>query len=237
MEESTQGWQRRQQQDFEKTGQRPPPFQWTRLFFGRELYFSVRLHSLLKSLGIKGLNVYVPYAETSAKPTSDELAWVAKKRQLLVELGLAEKPVAKGAVDRWFRKYLKKKAGERVEYDWNKIETDLGFPLPSTYKEFVATVGEMTFDDVDDEEGFTVQILAPTGLDQSYRKGWTEHSDEESAEVDGLMFASTDYGDCICFDLAKNAPDYPVWWYNHEIMAFEAYAQNFAECIQRLAGE
>ena len=233
-EESLPGWFRREQQEFEKTNGGPRPFQWTRLYIARELYFSIRLNALLKSLGIKGL--YCSMGQ-SDKPNSDELAWVADKRRLLVDLGLADRAVAKGSANGWFRKYLKKRVGKSVEYDWIKIEADLEFPLPDSYKQFVSTVGDMTFDDVDDQEGFAVHILPPTGLDQSYRKGWIELSDEESGEVDGLMFASTDYGDCLCFDLSKNAPDYPVYLYDHEMNGFEAYAYDFMECIQRLAGK
>ena len=55
----------------------------------------------------------------------------------------------------------------------------------------------------------------------------------EDAEVDGVMFAETDFGDCFVFDVSAKGNDYPVFWYRHEENTMEAFAANFAECIKR----
>jgi hypothetical protein len=55
------------------TKQPVPPFQWTRITLGRELYFSIRLRALLKKLGIKGLSVC---SGQDDRPNREELAWV-----------------------------------------------------------------------------------------------------------------------------------------------------------------
>jgi hypothetical protein len=49
------------------------------------------------------------------------------------------------------------------------------------------------------------------------------------------MFASTDFGDCLVFDVSAKGGDYPVFWYDHEGNTMEPFAPNFAECIKRFA--
>ena len=213
-----------------------PPYQWTRVTLARELYFSLRLQTLFKKVGIKGLNVYYVYTE---KPNPDELAWVDQMQQLLVQQGLARKPPVKrsSGVEKWFSSFLKKNKSEgRAEADFAGLEKAHGVQLPPSYKEFISTVGEMTFQDMDDGEGFTVHILSPEKMNfQRFRKGNTEFEDEESREIDGIIFASTDHFDCFCFDLS-NGPEYPVYLFNDELGCFEAYTSGFKECIKRFSG-
>lgn len=212
------------------------PYQWTRVTLARELYFSIRLQTLFKKVGIKGLNVYYVYTEM---PNPDELAWVDQMQQLLVQQGLAKKPPVKrsSGVEKWFSSFLKKNKSEgRAEADFAGLEQAHGVQLPPSYKEFISTVGEMTFQDMDDSEGFTVHILSPEKMNfQRFRKGNTEFEDEESREIDGIIFASTDHFDCFCFDLS-NGPEYPVYLFNDELGCFEAYTTGFKECIKRFAG-
>lgn len=211
-----------------------PAYQWTRIMLGRGFYFSIRLEMLLKSLGSKGLYPVGGYTE---KPDDEDREWFEDKRALLTEAGLAVKPSSQPSVNlnRWFRSYLKQNAAKKpVEPDFARVEKEQGIELPPSYKEFIATIGEKTYTDVDEDEGFTVHVLSPEKLDfGSYRKGTLEVTDEESKEIDGLMFAITDHGDCYCFDLSAPPPDYPVYLYDHELNAFEAYSRNFKEFIQR----
>lgn len=223
------GWKKRE---------KVPPDQWTRISLGRELYFSIRLVTLLKSLGIRGL---FPFGCDDEKPNADDRAWVDEKLRLLVQQGLVEKPAVKPSptMDKWFRNYLKTNAAnERVRYDFAALEKKHGVELPLAYKEFISTVGEKSYFDVDGTEGFTVHVLLPQKLDfRSYRKGRVQVADEESSEVDGLMVALTDHGDCFCFDLSASAPNYPVFHFEHELNGFEPYAQDFKEFIKRCAGK
>ena len=70
----------------------------------RDLYFSVRLETLLKQLGIRGLNRTLYWKQD---PTETDLAWVKEK----IELVRANKSPAAGRrpepdVNRWFAAYL-----------------------------------------------------------------------------------------------------------------------------------
>jgi hypothetical protein len=55
------------------------------------------------------------------------------------------------------------------------------------------------------------------------------------AEVDGVVFAEIDNGDCFVFDISSKASEYPVYWHRHEENDLEAFAPSFAECIKRLS--
>ena len=88
---------------------------------------------------------------------------------------------------------------------------------------------------MDDLEGFTVHILPPEKIDASgYRKGMID-ADDESRNVDGIMFAATEHGDCFCFDAQEGRKEYAVYLFQHEGGYFEAYTDNFVQCLRRWA--
>ena len=92
----------------------------------------------------------------------------------------------------------------------------------------------MSFETVDEEEGFTATILTPDKLEAEAE--YAEFEDEESKAVNALTFATTDHGDCFCFDIQKGKKEFAVVLYKHEVNFFEPYADNFAACIKRFAG-
>jgi hypothetical protein len=211
------------------------PNRWTRQFLGRELFFSLRLYTLLTESKVKGLYRLAGY---DTEPLNDEeKAWVRSMYERLGGSGLtgAPGPPKSTGIDKWFRSYLKKHAKELAPVDFAVFESANQVLLPDAYKEFISTVGVQTYHDVDDEEGFTVHILSPENLGVDLRKGSSLILDEESQKVDGIAFASTDHFDRFCFDASAGA-DYPVFHFNGETFLFEAYAANFKECIRRFAG-
>ena len=106
--------------------------------------------------------------------------------------------------------------------------------LPKSYVDFVKTVGPMSFENVDEQEGFTASILPPAELGV---EGYADDfEDEESRAVNGLTFATTGHGDCFCFDVQKGQKEYAVLLFKHECNLLEPYAENFVECIKRFAG-
>ena len=217
---------------------------WERRGIYRRLFFSLRLELLLKTLKIKGM---VRAIGQPATRTKEDKHWVNQQIELLRKLGL-EQPRKESATPEsspegteaklaWFEHYLKKhgKRKKRI-YDFGPIEDVLGKPLPASYKAFVEKLGTIKFKNVDEQEGFDVEILLPESLDlKSFRRGVIELGDEESREVDGVMFAATGHGDTFCFDLASDGPEYIVYLYDHELNGFESYASNFMEFVQRVS--
>jgi hypothetical protein len=209
---------------------------WDR-WISRDLFMSVRLFHLLKNIKAKGLDEV-----TYIKPTQldkKESAWIEEKLQLLEANHLPFH--ADGTLSdedaKWFRSYIKghsRKEGRKV--DIKRFEKRLKFKLPKSYVEFLTKVGPVSFENVDEQEGFTVRVLTPDKFDaESYRAGAVD-SDEESKAVDGVMFASTGHGDCLCFDVQKHLKEFPVFLFKHEYNCFEPYTENFATCIKRFAG-
>lgn len=205
----------------------------------RDLYFSVRLEQLFKRAKVKGQLVrYVEFK--NVKPSPEDETWIKEKFSLLAEQGLVEasKPAAGksvSAAQKWFKQFLKKNsAKESRAVDFARVEKQQKLLLPQDYKDFISIVGEKSFADVNELEGSTTSILSPQSLDfEGYRRGKLPDLEGEDAEVDGVMFAATDFGDCFVFDVSAKGNDYPVYWYRHEENALEQFASNFAECIQR----
>jgi hypothetical protein len=217
----------------QKEFKKPAPGVWMRTGLGRYITFSVRLVSLFKAAGIKGL---YPSAFDGATPDPTDRDWVVEQMARLEQVGLVgtakpTKPPASAA--RWFAAHLRGNAASNPRVtDWKAVEARLGCRLPKAYKTFVDAVGGKAYRDVDGQEGFSARVLLPGKLDaKSYRLGQVE-----GAELDGLMFAATGHGDCFCFELSAGGNDYPVYLYDHETGAFEAYAPNFIECVRRFAG-
>lgn len=233
---------------------------WTRQGLDRELYFSIRLVELWKKAKVKG-RLVVSYHFKDYVPTADDVAWVDEKMALLAKHGLVEAPAGKKAVGKakkgkskktavsaaekkaaaaaakWFQQYLKKNAKKKpAAVDFEAVEKKEKIKLPKSYKGFITKVGSKSFKDVNDMEGSTTKVLPPKQLDfRDYRAGALEDTDEESAAVDGVMFAATDHGDCFVFDISGKGSDYPVFYYNHELNSMEPWSKNFAECIKRFA--
>ncbi len=77
---------------------------------------------------------------------------------------------------------------------------------------------------------------SPRNLDQFEQFGdCCDPAEEPSDEPDGVVFAIAVNGDCLCFDLRENAPDCPVFYYDHEEGTFTPYASNFVAAVRRLA--
>jgi len=199
----------------------------------RDLYFSVRLETLVKKLRLRGMVRYVDCKQT---PTPEDVKWVEEKFRLIQQASdkFAGKP-AKDTVTGWFEDYLKRVAKKKpVTHDFEAAEKKLGIKLPESYRRFVAAVGTKTFKDVDGEEEFNAHILPPKKLRV---ESCLERGDDEENEFKGVLFAVTDHGDAFYFDLTRNSPDYEVRKHDHEADSFEPYAKNFAEAIKRLAGD
>jgi hypothetical protein len=48
------------------------------------------------------------------------------------------------------------------------------------------------------------------------------------------MFAVAVNGDCLCFDLRGPKGKYSVYHFDHEMTAFEPFAENFAAAVRRM---
>jgi hypothetical protein len=209
------------------------------LWISRDLFMSVRMLHLLKK--VKATGLVEATCGKPASPNDEESAWIRQQIEKLKQLGITAN--AAGTLSdedaRWFRAYLKSNAASGpVQFDAKAFEDHLKFKLPKSYKDFIAMVGPRSFQNVDEEEGFTANVLAPGKFDcEFYRKGKLQTEDDQSNAVDGVMFACTDHGDCFCFDVQKDKKEYAVYLYNHEGNFFEPYADNFVACIRRFVGE
>jgi hypothetical protein len=216
----------------------PPshPERWTRKVLDRELYFSVRLEQLLKRAKVKGQLVRL-LMFNEVKPSMEDIAWIEDKMQLLVEHGLADVLKTTNAAQKWFKQFVKRNARKKNKgIDFVVLEKQHKLTLPQDYKDFITTVGEKIFTNVNGLEGITTTVLPPTKLNfKDYRRNKVPYLEGEQAEIDGVMFASMDNGNAFVFDISAKGSDYPVFWYDHEGNALEPFAPNFAECIKRFA--
>jgi hypothetical protein len=203
-------------------------------WISRDLYLSVRFLHLLRKIKAKGF-----HEATGGKPVSpdkEESAWISDKLNALRNAGI---PLhADGTLSnedaQWLRDYIKGHALEsRLEYDIKGSERRLKTKLPKSYLDFIKRVGPMRFENVDEQDGFGASILPPDRLE--IETGYAAFEDEDSKSVNPVTFASTDHGDCFCFDAQKGMKEYPVVVYKHEGNFFESYAGNFAACIRRFA--
>ena len=218
----------------------PHPERWTRKL-ERDLYFSVRMEQLFKRAKVKGQLVrYLGFSEIKTSPADE--AWIEEKLNLLARNGLIDAPKpaggrSSGAAQKWFKQFLAGHARKKLPMeDFDAVGKKHKVALPEDYKEFISVIGSRSFADVADMEGSTTSVLPPKRLDfRNYRRGKVDHLDEEQSQIDGVMFASTDHGDCFVFDVSAKGDDYPVFWYRHEENVMEPFAPNFAECIKRFA--
>jgi hypothetical protein len=219
----------------------PHPQRWTRRELDRELYFSVRLEQLFKRAKVKGRLVRLAYF-SEVKPSPEDESWIQEKLRLLGENGLVDAPKAalgksSGVAAKWFAQFLKRHAKKGIKaVDFGILEKKHKLTLPTDYKEFIANVGPKSFADVCDMEGSTTSIQPPQKLDfKNYRRGKVPHLEGDDAKVDGVMFATTDHGDCFVFDVSAKGSDFPVYWHRHEENTLEQFAPNFAGCVKRFA--
>jgi len=205
------------------------------VWISRKLYMSVRLLTLLKKIKARGF--YEATCKKTTSPDRDECAWIKEKLRILEQAGI---PLhAEGTLSnedaKWLRDYIKTHS-RKTKTEWNlkAIERRLKAKLSKSYVDFVTTVGPTSFENVDEQEGFTASILPPTEL--GVENCADECEDEESGKVNGLTFATTDHGDCFCFDVRKGRKEYAVFHFKHEYNLLDPYADNFAACIKRFAG-
>lgn len=217
----------------------PHPGRWTRQRISLELYFSVRLEQLLKRAKVKGqLGRLLTFNDV--KPSAEDLAWVEEKFKLLEANGLVATtataaPKANSPALKWFKQYLKRKANPAAKpADFAAVEAKRKLTLPASYKEYISAVGSESFKNVNGLEVTFTTILPPAKLDfKNFRAGQVQYLEGDDAKVDGVMFASTDFGDCYVFDVSVKGDEYPIYWYRHEENTMEVYAPNFAECLKR----
>lgn len=189
----------------------------------RDVFLSVRLLHLLKKIKARGL--YEATCQKPHSPNKEESVWIKQKLQVL-EANSISSPV-EGTLSAddasWLRHYLKNNARSvLVDWDIQSVERQLQVKLPKSYLDFVSTVGPTSFENVDEQEGFSAFILSPNELDIN-----------ESQAVGRLTFAKTGHGDYFCFDIQKGKKEFAVSLYKHEYQYFELYAENFAACIRR----
>ncbi len=198
----------------------------------RDLYFSVRLETLVKKLGLRGM---VRSYDCRQEPTAEDLTWVqATVKQLRPAKAGGSPADADGEVATWFKQYLEKKAKAKTAgHDFATVEKKHRVVLPKAYKVFITQLGSKSFKDIDGEEGFRATVLPPKKL--VFEACCEEGADEEDS-FKGILFATTDHGDAFYFDTTRGRPDYEVRKHDHEVGTFEPYAKNFAECIKRFAG-
>jgi hypothetical protein len=209
---------------------------WDR-WISRDLYMSVRLLHLFKKIKARGFYFYQATCQKPVAPDKEEAAWIKEKLQMLEASGIPFHPAGTLSDEdaNWLREYIKTHARE-VEADWDikAVEKRVKAKLPKSYVDFVSAVGPSSFENIDEQEGFTASILSSNDLGvEGYAD---EFEDEESQAVNGLMFATTGHGDCFCFDVQKGKKEYRVFLFKHEYNLFEPYAENFAACIKRFAG-
>src|SRR5262249_50380459 len=110
-------------------------------WISRDLYLSVRLLHLLKSIKAKGF--YEATCQTPVTPDKDESAWNKGKLQLLFESGVPLNPAGTVSDDdaKWLRQFLKTQAGQ-VEREWDikAAEKRVSAKLPKSYVDFVTAV-------------------------------------------------------------------------------------------------
>ena len=179
-------------------------------WISRDLFMSVRLLHLFKKIKAKGF--CEASCEKPVAPDKADSAWITEKLQTIEKDGIPLHPEGTLSEEdaKWFREYLKTHARKkRSDWDIKVVERRLKTKLPKSYLDFVSRIGSVSFDNVDEQEGFTVEILVPDQL--GLEEEWADDlEDEESKAVNGLTFATTAHGDCFCFDVQKGKKEYSV---------------------------
>jgi hypothetical protein len=204
-------------------------------WISRDLFLSVRLFQLLRKIKAKGF--YELGCQEPTSPDKEESEWIKEKLEVLEANGIpchAEGTLSSEDAN-WLRAYIKSHARKaKTAWDIKAVERRLKARLPKSYVDFVSAVGPASFENVDEQEGFTASILSPARL--RLQEHADDGEDEESRAVNALMFATTGHGDYFCFDVQKGKKEFSVLLFKHEYNCFEPYAENFAACIRRFAG-
>lgn len=131
-------------------------------WISRRLYLSVRLLNLLKK--IKASGFHEATCQKTTLPDQDETKWIEDKIELLKRANI---PLhADGTMSdedaKWLRKYIKAHS-RAIQADWDvkAIEKRLKAKLPKSYTDFVNAVDATSFENVDEQEGFTASVLEP----------------------------------------------------------------------------
>ena len=205
---------------------------WER-WLDRAAFMSGRLFGLLERLGIKGLDeaTCTPAGRAQERQRTHR-AWIDEQLAQVIAARIPTQPPGKVSAEVMRRfKQMVADSGGPAGFDRKMAEKRVGFKLPPSVVDYYAAGGRTVFENVDDEEGFTVQLLP---IEQwnvtTYRLGA-----EGGDEVDGVMFAATGHGDCFCLDLAAGGKEYPVRHYRHDMSGLEPYAASFAAAIVRFA--
>jgi SMI1 / KNR4 family (SUKH-1) len=204
-------------------------------WISRGLYMSIRLLHLLKKIKARGLDEAT--CQKPVAPDKEDSAWIKEKLQLLETSGIPLHADAMSSDDdaEWFQEYMQTNARQaKHQWDIEAVEKRVKVKLPRSYVDFVTEVGPVSFVNIDERAGFTASVLVP---DQLRVEGFAgDAADEESRAVNGLTFATTVYGDRLCFDVQTGEKEYRVFQFKHEYNHLEPYAANFAACIRRFAG-
>jgi hypothetical protein len=208
---------------------------------GRELFFSVRLYTLLKKLKVKGLFEAQAYGELPSKPSQSDQEWIEQQSAVIQSLGIPLHSV--GTVPKEDSKWLKEFISQHLSInapspsDVAKSERRNRVHLPKSYTDFITGTGPCTFAQIDGQEKSRIHILPLGQLDYSnFRLGQVESPDDDEPKIDGVAFAANDFGDYYCFDVKKGANEYEIFFYNHECMFFESAALDFASWLRAIAG-
>lgn len=199
--------------------------------FPRQLYFSVRLEKLFKKLKLRGLS---RSGACKAQPDAADAAWVEEQ---LRRIQSSQEPPSVATNDakadmKWLENHVAKNARKGVvEFDFDALERRENCRLPASYREFAPRLGRKRYGNFQGEEGLTLTLLPPGDLD------FTQFANSELSEGQlrrAVVFATLNNGDVLCFDLAQQDTDAPVYHYDHETDDFELFAPSFPVCIRRL---
>jgi len=201
----------------------------------RFVFMSARLFGLLERLGVKGLDEAAGSAADRKVRQKEFKEWINEQVAVLERAGVAVLPpgTLSPELASRFKRYLKRAAaGGKPRFDRNAVEKRLKLKLPPSVVEYFSAVGPRSFQNVDQQEGFTAHILP---LDQWDLKTFRGSDDGRAPDIDGVMFAATDHGDCFCLDVGAGGKELPVYQYMHDGDFFEPYTGSFAECVLRFA--
>lgn len=204
-------------------------------WISRNIYISVRLLHLFKKIKARGF--YEATCKELTLPDKDESAWIKEKLQILKQAGIPIHP--EGTLSKedseWLQGFLRVHApAVKANLDISAAERFIKSKLPKSYIDFIKSVGPMSFNNVDEQEGFTASVLSPDKLGTEGRI--YDFEDDKSKMVNILTFATTNHGDFFCFDIQNGKKEYAVCHFKHEYNILEPYADNFAACIKRFTG-